>query len=91
MQIDEAMSLNFYNGWPAHGPNSTQILETNVISSLQEHLQIYIRDGRKEATLLKVKEKVLKIIQDFVIVEDSASPDGNALRLETGTVLNFQG
>lgn len=83
------MTMTFYNGWPAHGPNETQILKKSDITSLKDDLQGYLRNGRQATVLERVKSKVLELVERVMTVENSASPDGNTLRLETGTVLNF--
>jgi hypothetical protein len=81
LQPDGALSLIMYNGWPIHGPGNTQIFTRAQLHGLQKHLQRYVRCG-KEPTIL---EKVIKTTRDLVSkvtsIEDSASPDGNALPL----------
>lgn len=87
---DGGMSLIMYNGWPVHGPNNTQIFNKAEINRLSEDVQEYLRNGRKQKTLSRITASTASLLRKVATLEDSASPDGNALRVESGSVLNVR-
>jgi len=87
---DGGVSLIIYNGWPVHGPNNTQIFTRAEINRTTEDVQEYLRNGKKPATLNRINTNTASLVRKVTTLEDSASPDGNALRVESGGVLNVR-
>jgi hypothetical protein len=90
LQPDGALSLIMYNGWPTHGPGNTQIFTQAELHGLQELLHRYMRCGKERSILDKVLHKTKGLLLKVTSIEDNASPDGNALRIETGIVINVR-
>ena len=84
------MSLIIYNGWPVHGPNDTQIFKRADISRTSEDVHEYLRNGKKPGVLNRITNGTASLVRKMTTLEDSASPDGNALRVESGAVLNVR-
>jgi hypothetical protein len=81
LQPDGALSLTIYNGWPTHGPGNTQIFTRAETHGLQELLQRYMSCGKERPILDKILQKAKGLLLKVTSIEDSASPDGNALPL----------